>query len=109
MKPGYKNVMTMFGAAVLAIGLAACGGGSSKPAEPTMPPPDPAIAERAAINSAIMTARTTVAGLTDDASDTEIGSAESAVAAAKAEVSGADNVPAAEKAAFNTAIETIEG
>ena len=71
--------------------------------------PDPAIAERAAINSAITTARTTVAGLTDDASDAAINAAEMAVAAAKKAVADAANVPAEEKAAFNTTVATLEG
>ena len=93
-----------------ALALAGCGGGSdSTPPGTTEPEPDPAIAERAAINTAITAARTAVAGLTDDASDAAIGSAESAVMAAKSAISGAANVPAAEKAAFTTAVTTIEG
>ncbi len=103
--------LTALAAAVaLSGGLVACGGGSSTTSmtDDMMEQPDPAIAERAAINSAITTARTTVAGLTDDASDAAIGSADSAVAAAKKAVMDAANVPDTEKAAFNTAIATVE-
>ena len=64
--------------------------------------------QRMAINNAITVARTAVAGLTDDASDAAIGSAETAVTDAKSAVSGATNVPASERAAFDTAIEGIE-
>ena len=111
MKPRYKNVMTVFGAAVLAIGLAACGGGGGgstmmEPMEPTAE--ERAEMQRTAINGAIMTARTTVAGLTDDASDAAIGSADSAVTAAKSAVSDAADIDADEKAAFNVAIAAIE-
>ena len=80
-----------------------------QPEPPVDPGPDPAIAERADINTAITAARTAVDGLTDDATDTAIGAAEDAVMAAKTEVSGAANVPADEKAAFNTTISVIEG
>ena len=92
--------------------LAGCGGGSddmSTDDMTTMPDPDPAIAERAAINTAIMGASTAVAGLTDDASDTAIGAAETAVMAAKQAVMDAANVSDDEKAAHNTTIATIEG
>ena len=109
----HKKLMTVCAAVVLAFGLAACGGGDDDTAmdEPTTtePMPDPAIAERGAINSAITTASTAVTGLTDDASDTAIGAADSAVAAAKMAIADAANVPASEKAAFNTAIAAIEG
>ena len=36
-----KNVLTLFFAAVLAFGLAACGGGSTTPPDPVPPPPTP--------------------------------------------------------------------
>ena len=65
--------------------------------------------QRSAINSAITAADTAVAGLTDDASDAAIGSAEKAVADAKKAVMDAAAVPGTEKAAFNTAIAAIEG
>ena len=65
-------------------------------------------AERADINMKITAASTAVTGLTDDASDTAITSAEMAVAAAKKAVMDS-SVPDTEKSAFNTAIATIEG
>ena len=109
----HKKLMTVCAAVVLAFGLAACGSSDDDTAmdEPTTtePMPDPAIAERAGINSAITAASTAVTGLTDDASDAAIGAADSAVAAAKTAIADAANVPAAEKAAFNTAIAAIEG
>ena len=109
---GYRKLTTVCCAAVLALGLAACGGGGD--GTPTASngdtmQPDPAIAERAAINSAITTANTAVTGLTDDASDAAIGAADSAVANAKKAIADAGNVPASEKAAFNTAVTAIEG
>lgn len=65
--------------------------------------------QRTAINNAIMAANTAVTGLTDDASDSAISAAEMAVAAAKTAVDDAADVSDTEKAAFNTAISTIEG
>ncbi len=110
----HRNLMTVCFAAVFALGLAACSSSSDDPPMTGdngdgMQMPDPAIAERATINSAITTARTAVAGLTDDASDTEINAAEMAVAAAKKAVMDAANVPDTEKAAFNTTVTTLEG
>ena len=130
----FNPLASLVTAVALTIGLAACGGSSKKPPEPTAeelaqqcrdaggrPEADGtctsaedvakemAAAQRTAINTAITAARTAVAGLTDDASDAAIGSAESAVAAAKTAVSGAANIPSTEKAAFNTAITAIEG
>ena len=107
----YRKFTLVCCAAVLALGLAACGSSSDndKSSGPGAETPDPAIAERGAINGAITTASTAVTGLTDDASDTAIGAADSAVAAAKKAIADAANVPASEKAAFNTAITAIEG
>ena len=108
----HRNLMTVCFAAVFALGLAACSSSSDDPPATGgngTDMPDPAIAERAAINSAIMAARTAVAGLTDDASDPAINAAEMAVAAAKKAVMDAANVPDTEKAAFNTTVATLEG
>ena len=97
------------GALVLAVGACVHDGDSSSATDETdMEMPDPAIAERADINTKITAARTAVAGLTDDASDAAINSAEMAVAAAKKAVADADNVPDAEKAAHNTTVATLE-
>ncbi len=122
-------------AAVFAIALAGCGGGGGTAEEPASMPTaqemceddggrwnanmtcttaeelvtERQVAQRGAINSAITTARTAVAGLTDDASDAAIGSADSAVAAAKMAVMDAADLSDGEKSAFNTAIAVIEG
>ncbi len=120
-------------AAVFAVALAGCGGGGGKTADPDPTPQEDCVAgggrwnandtctsaadllkekqaaQRTAISNAITTAQTAVAGLTDDASDTAINSADSAVAAAKKAIADAADIPAEEKAAFNTAVSTIEG
>ena len=102
--------LTVAAVVAVSLGLAGCGGGGG--GTTAMPPeevPDPAIAERMAINTAITTARTAVAGLTDDASDEAISAAGMTVSAAKKAVADAAAVPAAEKAAFTGTIAVIEG
>ena len=86
----------------LSVGLAACGGGSSTT---TMMDddgdmmPDPAIAERAAIKTAIDTASTAVAAVGNDSTDAQVMAADAAIAAARKAITDAANVPATEKAA----------
>ena len=73
-----------------------------------MPPPDPAIAERAAIAGAIAAANTAVGMVDDDASDDTVAAADAAIAAAKKAIADAANVPAAEKAANTGTVSAIE-
>ena len=94
--------------ASLALLLAGCGGGSSTVEDPTDPPPvDPAVAERAAINSAVMMARTAVPGIDNDSTDSEVSAADTAIANARAAIAAAANVPAAEKAANTATVDTL--
>ena len=94
--------------ASLALLLAGCGGGSSSMEEPTEPPVvDPAVAERAAINSAIMTARAAVPGVNNDSTDSEVSAAETAIENARTAIAAAANVPAEEKAANTATVDTL--
>ena len=94
--------------ASLALLLAGCGGGSSTSEEPTDPPAvDPAVAERAAISSAIMMARTAVSGVGNDSTDSEVSAADTAIESARTAIANAANVPAAEKAANTTTVDTL--
>ena len=116
----YKYLMTVCGAAVLALGLAACGSSSSSdspPADdtstmtPTEPTPDPAIAQRENVTTAITAATAALATLnTDlsDATDAEITAVQTAVTTAKAAIDAATDVPASEVAAHTTSVGTIE-
>ena len=69
--------------------------------------PDPAIGERAAINTAIMAADTAVAGIGDDSTDSEVNAANMAVAAARTAISNAENLPETETAAHTARVNTI--
>ena len=69
------------------------------PAMTGEPDPDPAIAERAAIASAIAAANTAVGMVDDDSTDAEVAAADSAITAARMAIANAANVPAAEKSA----------
>ena len=93
---GYRKIATICCAAVFALGLAACGGGGGPATEP---PPDPAIEQRAAIDTAIGTAETRVAAVNNDSTDAVVSAAEATVAAATAAIAAAANVPVEEKAA----------
>ena len=76
--------------------------------EPTEPPAvDPAVAERAAINEAIMMARTAVPGIDNDSTDSEVSAADTAIESARTAIANAANVPAAEKAANTTTVDTL--
>ena len=93
--------------ASLALLLAGCGGGSTSTPDPDPPAVDPAVAERAAINTAIMAARTAVPGVNNDSTDSEVSAAETAIAKARAAIAAATNVPAAEKAANTATVDTL--
>ena len=110
---GYRKLTAIFCAAVLTLGLAACGGGGGNGNGDTgmqMPEqtPDPAIAERTAISNAIMAAQTAVGMVTDDASDATVTAADNAIAAAKKAIADAANVPAEEKTANSGTVAAIE-
>ena len=102
----YRNLTTVCLAAVLAFGLAACGGGSSTTPDPT-PMPDPAIAERKAISDAITAANTAVGMVTDTADDATVTAADNAITAARKAIADAANVPAAEKTANSGTVTAI--
>ena len=74
----------------------------------TLPPPDPAVVERMAIDSAIAMARTAVAGVNDDSTDSEVGAAETAVADARDAVDAGTSLPADLIAAHNATVMTLE-
>ena len=93
--------------ASLALLLAGCGGGSTSTPDPEPPAVDPAVAERAAINTAIMAARAAVPGVDNDSTDSEVSAAETAIANARKAIAEATNVPAEEKAANTATVETL--
>ena len=97
-------------AAVFALTLAGCGGGgggsTTTDPDPT-PMPDPAIAQRAAIKSAIDMASTAVAAVDNDSSDADVTDADNAVAAARRAITAATDVPAEEKAANTGTIDVL--
>ena len=108
----YRKLMTVGCAAVLALGLAACGNGDDDTTMDDgmeMPMPDPAIAERGAISSAITTATTAVGAVNDESSDDDVAAADTAVAAAKMAIADAAHVPAEEKAANSGTVSVLEG
>ena len=109
----HRNLMTVCFAAVFALGLAACSSSDDGPPmtgddDDGMEMPDPAVAQRAAIKSAIGTADTAVGMVNDDASDATVSAAEAAIAAAKKAIADAANVPAEEKAANSGTVSAIE-
>ena len=87
----YRKLTMICCAAVLSLGLAACGGGSDSPPAAsngdTMQP-DPAKLAMAA-DATLMTAKTAVDALTDSSDDAAVSAANNAVAAAKAAVDAA--------------------
>ena len=69
--------------------------------------PDPAIAERAAIASAITAARTAVPGVNNMSTASEVSAADMAIANARAAIAAAAAVPAAEKAANTETVNAL--
>lgn len=110
MKP--KSHIAILLAASLALALGAC---SSSDDDPPMtggdgtetPEPDPAIAQRAAIKSAIGTASSAVGAVDDDATDAQVMAADNAIAAAKKAIADAANVPADERAANTGTVDAL--
>ena len=102
---------TMTAVPVLALALAVGGCGSSSntmpDTEPTAPMPDPAIAERATIDSAIMAAETAISAVNNDATDAEVMAADAAVMAAKNAINAATNVPEEERAAHTGTVDAL--
>jgi len=105
----WKNLVV---ALVAAFMLAACSSSSDNGTDasmPTEPTPDPAIAEREAISTAIMAAQTAVAAVDNDSTDAEVSAADNAIAAARAAIVDAADVPAAEKAAHTGTVNALAG
>ena len=94
----YKNLTTVCCAAVLAFGLAACGGGDDEEmAEAPMveEPMEPTPAEQlAAAQMAVATAQAAVDALTSASTPAEIATANSALASALAQLATASAIPA---------------
>ena len=106
------NKLTALAAVVaLSVGLAACGGGSSKKAmmddTDGMEQPDPAATQRSDIKTKITAAQTAVAAVTDEATDAQVMTADRAVTTAATAITNASALDDNEKAAFNTAIGAI--
>ena len=89
-------------AAVAALGLAACGGGTftttTMPEEQSPDAPATADGQRAAISEAVMTARTAVEAVDSDATADRAIAAAAAIAAARDAIAAATGVPAEERA-----------
>ena len=64
--------------------------------------------QRNAISAAIMMARTAVPGVDNDSTDSEVSSAEMAIANARKAIADAVNVPATEKTANTNTVDTLE-
>ena len=89
--------------------LAGCGGGGSDdpPAPPPVEMPDPAIAERNAIDMAIGNASDAVGMVNNDATDAMVAAADAAITAARNAIAAAANVPAEEKAANTGTVDAL--
>ena len=88
----------------LALGIAACGGGSESPTTS-----DPAAVQRTAIATAIQGARTAVEALGAASTDADVTTAEAAITAAKKAVTDAAALAEAEKLAYSQTISLLEG
>ena len=101
------------GALALSMALAGCGGGGGSAGGPPNEPggmtlEEKQAAQRRAINTAISTAREDTGTALEDRDMASVNAAEKAINAAKAEIGKATDLPAAERAAFNTTIVTLE-
>ena len=83
------------------------GGSDTTTDETDMEMPDPAIAERAAIKTAIDAASTAVGAVTDTASDAIVTAADTAITAARTAITNAENVPAEERAANTGTVDAL--
>ena len=111
----WKNLVV---ALVAAFALAACSSSNDNDTSPTdgdtsagngaADQPDPALAERMAINGAIAKASAAVNALDDDSTDAQVTEAEELVDAAADAIADAGNVPAEEKLAHNRTVDEIE-
>ena len=91
-----------------AFGLAACGGGGGGTATVSGSTlEERQSTQRGGISTAIATAETTVAGVDDESTDSEVRAAEMAVAAARQAITNAVDVPTAEKAANTGTVNAI--
>ena len=110
-----KHFMVLCVAALLTLGLAACGsdGGSDTampdPTPPPTPEPDPADMERQAIADAIVAAMTAVEAVNDASTDEEVMAADMAVDAAMRAIDGATHISAGDVAMYRTRLATISG
>ena len=107
MMTGYRNLTRICLVAVLAFGLAACGG-SSTTTEPPPPPPDPIEVERKAISDALAAAQAAAAMVTDTATDEQVAAADMAVAAAMKAIDDATHISAGEAATNRTSLAAIQ-
>ena len=122
-----KNIFRMCFAALLAIGLAACGGGASKP-EPTAQENCEAAdgrwnddgtctsaaqlaveRQQMAISEAIAAAKTAVDGLSATSTDAEVDAAKTLVDAARTALSGADLLSANQVFVLGSSLTAVEG
>ena len=90
-----------------ALALAGCGGGSPQSAMDGPSLEDRQMTQRNAISSAITTAETTVAGVNDESTDSEVNAADMAVGAARRAITAAADVPAEEKTANTMTVNAI--
>ena len=109
----HRNLMTVCFAAVFALGLAACSSSDDDPPMTGddgdgMEMPDPAIAQRAAIMTALNTASSAVAAVDDESTDAVVMAADTAITAAKNAISAATDVPEAERTANSGTVTALE-
>ena len=108
---GHRKLTMICCAAVLSLGLAACGGGGSDTtqAPPPVVEPDPVAVEMKAINDAIAAAQMAVAVVMDDSDDAVVMAADDAVAAAMKAIADATRITAGDVAAANARLATVSG